>query len=156
MIASRRPGAEMPDHVVPAAGQTRIIQIVEDDADDAFILQRCLKGQADQLGLELDIVVSSNGQVALRDLEDHLPAGRLPDLAIVDLNMPVMDGIAFMRRVALHADFHPIPIIVLTTASDPQSLQEAVAAGARDALSKPTSLGDLKSLCRDLLSELAD
>ncbi|HIC88145.1 MAG TPA: response regulator [Anaerolineae bacterium] len=60
-----------------------------------------------------------------------------PDLLILDLNMPDMNGMDVIRFLRSHARYHELPILVLTTRGDPESREEALAAGADFYMAKP-------------------
>jgi DNA-binding NarL/FixJ family response regulator len=79
---------------------------------------------------------AANGQEAL-----DLVAQHRPDAVLLDLNMPVLDGIATTRRLVTdHAD---VAIVILTTFADDGSVFEALRAGARSYLTKDADRGDV-------------
>jgi len=60
-----------------------------------------------------------------------------PDLIILDYNMPVLDGIAMLRKLREHATLRRTPVIMLTADSGLQSLATAARLGVRDYVAKP-------------------
>ena len=60
-----------------------------------------------------------------------------PDLIILDYNMPVMDGIAMLRKLRENAGLKRTPVIMLTAESGPQSLATVARLGVRDYVTKP-------------------
>jgi two-component system, cell cycle response regulator len=60
-----------------------------------------------------------------------------PDLIILDYNMPVMDGIAMLRKLREHASLRRTPVIMLTADSGPESLAIVARLGVRDYVAKP-------------------
>ena len=78
------------------------------------------------------VVCAENGQAGL----DKLRAER-PDLIFTDLNMPVMDGIAFIAQARAEAAGSGIPIVMLTTESAPEMKEKGKAAGVRAWIVKP-------------------
>ncbi len=70
----------------------------------------------------------------------------VPSLVLLDLNMPVMDGHEFIRRVRQHPVFHPIPIVVLTTSTDKTVLRKAYNEGANAVISKVDSLEGMSAI----------
>jgi two-component system chemotaxis response regulator CheY len=74
------------------------------------------------------------------------------DLIITDLNMPVMDGLSMIRKVRTNAAYTGVPIVFLTTESDPGMKSEAKAAGATGWITKPF---DADQLCRIVTKVLA-
>ncbi len=78
------------------------------------------------------VLEASNGQEGLA----HLAGGRV-DLVITDLNMPVMDGIDFIRELRTRASSKYTPVLMLTTESQDGKKQEGRAAGATGWMIKP-------------------
>ena len=81
------------------------------------------------------MIEGSNGQEALQNLE-QAPGGKV-DLIITDLNMPVMDGMAFTKAVRARVETKFTPVLVLTTESTDQRKAEGKAAGATGWIVKP-------------------
>ena len=78
------------------------------------------------------VVEGANGQDALVQMDTHKV-----DLIVTDLNMPVMDGIAFIRHVRNRPAAKGIPVLMLTTESQDGKKQEGKAAGATGWIVKP-------------------
>ena len=79
-----------------------------------------------------DVTEAENGQQALDKLD-----GTKFHLAICDVNMPVLDGISFVKRVKAMPNYRFLPIIMLTTESGESRKQEGQAAGAKAWVVKP-------------------
>src|SRR3954452_18022911 len=90
-----------------------IVLVVEDDHDTADALSTALTARGHIT------TVAPNGREALRALTT-----RPPDLIIVDLLMPVMDGLAFLDVLRSYLRCSALPVIVVTAVSDPAELQE--------------------------------
>jgi DNA-binding NarL/FixJ family response regulator len=93
-----------------------------------------------------DIVVDSdaaNGREALAVLNTFATRGRLPDIAIVDMRMPGMDGVATIEQIS--ARYPSVAVLVLTSYTDGQSVRSAIAAGCRGYLLKDASPDELVS-----------
>jgi CheY-like chemotaxis protein len=90
-----------------------IVLVVEDDHDTADALSTALTARG------YITTVAPNGREALRALTT-----RPPDLIIVDLLMPVMDGLAFLDVLRSYLRWSALPVIVVTAVSDPAELQE--------------------------------
>ncbi len=84
-----------------------------------------------------DVVSAENGNDGLKRLEQLAGQGKRPEMIITDINMPVMDGIAFIKEVKKKADLKFIPILILTTESQEQKKMEGKSAGAAGWLVKP-------------------
>lgn len=129
--------------------EPRRILIVEDDEGMAFFLKEAFLREG------FDVYVTSNGTDALRILEE-----REPDLAILDVRLPGMDGLELMDRISVE---NPnIPCIVITAFGSKDVALEAIERGAYDYLTKPIDLHELRIITRRamerkrLLDELRD
>jgi two-component system chemotaxis response regulator CheY len=74
-----------------------------------------------------------------------------PNLIISDLNMPRMDGMTFLKKVRQLPGMRFVPILMLTTESEPAKRQEAKAAGATGWLVKPVAADDLVKVIHQVL-----
>lgn len=74
----------------------------------------------------------TSGQMALRFLEK-----RMPDLILLDINMPEMDGLETLRQIRANHDYKDIPVIFLTAKTDPETEVECLKLGAADFIGKP-------------------
>jgi len=103
-------------------------------ADDEAIRVMTLRTQLRALGFEV-VAEATNGQEAV-DLADR----HQPDLAILDIKMPGLDGIAAAREITAR---RPVPVILLTAYSEPELVERATEAGVFAYLVKPVSEEDL-------------
>lgn len=103
-------------------------------ADDEAIRVMTLRTQLRALGFEV-VAEASNGREAV-----ELAARCEPDLAILDIKMPELDGITAARHINAH---RPIPVILLTAYSEPELVERANEAGVFAYLVKPVSEEDL-------------
>jgi len=127
------------------------VLIIEDDPDDAFLLKRALNSAGEARGLTLTIKHSRDGldgmgSVALSDLRSHLP-----DVIIVDLNMPVMDGGRFLRLLRSEMELGEIPTAVLTTSTETPVHEAALQAGANAVFAKPNTQAELVVIAHRIL-----
>lgn len=102
------------------------------------------------LSLEGDLTIvgeAENGRAALSLLE-QLPAGELPEVALLDMRMPVMDGVA--TAAALSDRYPTIKILVLTTFDDDELIAQAMAVGAQGYLLKDTPSEELAMAIRSV------
>ena len=102
------------------------ILVVEDSATQAQLLRYLLEREG------YDVGVAGNGRVALEMLPRFNPA-----LIISDVNMPEMDGYELAASVKARADFVDIPVILVTTMSDPQDVIRGLECGADNFVLKP-------------------
>jgi DNA-binding response OmpR family regulator len=91
------------------------------------------------LGLEYCVYEASDGQIAL----DLLGRMKAPDLLILDVMMPHMDGLDLAHNVKADARLKAVPIIFLTGRDSMRDVVEGINAGARHYLTKPFKIPDL-------------
>lgn len=104
--------------------------VVDDSRSMRAIISRILR----DIGVE-EIVQAEDGRAALEVLEHE----SLPDVALVDWNMPVMNGLEFVSAVRSRTEFRPMTIMMVTTESEQPQIVRALAAGAHEYLMKPFS-----------------
>jgi signal transduction histidine kinase/CheY-like chemotaxis protein len=121
-----------------AAFEGRKILLVEDDVRNIFVLSQILEPR----GAKLE--VARNGKEAL----DALDRMRDVELVLMDVMMPVMDGLTAMREIRKRPDLARLPIIALTAKAMADDRQQCLDAGANDYISKPIDVDKLLSLCR--------
>jgi CheY-like chemotaxis protein len=78
----------------------------------------------------------------------RLEGGPTPDLVIADMMMPRLDGMSFVQAIKARPETRDIPVIFLTARSDPRSMVEGLAAGARFYVTKPFQIEELVSKVR--------
>jgi CheY-like chemotaxis protein len=76
-----------------------------------------------------------------------------PDLVLLDLMMPGMDGFEFMRRLRADPGTAAVPVIVVTALDDPASRARVAAAGAAGTITKPVNRWELKASVERLLGK---
>jgi CheY-like chemotaxis protein/signal transduction histidine kinase len=121
-----------------AAFEGRRILVVEDDVRNIFALSSVLEP------LGGSIVIARNGREALARLNSR----PLPDIVLMDIMMPEMDGIEATQEIRKNPDLRDLPIIALTAKAMPDDQQKCLAAGANDYVTKPIDVDKLVSLIR--------
>jgi len=116
----------------------RRILLVDDDVRNIFALTSAIE----QKGALVEI--ARNGQEAL----DKLDAVPDIDLVLMDVMMPVMDGLEATRRLRADPRFARLPVIAITAKAMKDDQEQCLAAGANDYLAKPIDLSRLYSLLR--------
>ncbi len=114
--------------------------------DDQHLIRQGLKAL---LELEPDLQVvgeAENGAVALQRLTDLQTHSQLPDLVLLDIRMPVMDGVATTRAIA--QQFPTVKVLILTTFDDQDYVTEALRGGAQGYLLKDTPSEELAQAIR--------
>jgi DNA-binding response OmpR family regulator len=107
--------------------------LVDDEAAIGIIIQI-------QFDKDYEITILKNGMDAVK----WLLAGNLPDLIILDLNMPEMNGLEFLKEVRKYSYFKKIPMIVLSGEDSSSKRIEAFRSGANDYLTKPFNPVELR------------
>jgi two-component system, chemotaxis family, chemotaxis protein CheY len=97
-------------------------------------------------GAGYDIVEASDGAEGLSKAR----ASTL-DMVVTDLNMPVMNGLGLIRELRKLPAYRGVPILFLTTESDPEMKQQAKAAGATGWITKPFQQDQLVAIVRKVL-----
>ncbi len=102
--------------------------------DDSSVMRASIKFCLSTVGYE--VLEGSNGKHGLEVLEEMHAQNERPAMILTDINMPVMDGITFIKQVKLGTSKY-VPILVLTTESQEGKKTEGKAAGAIGWLVKP-------------------
>lgn len=90
-----------------------------------------------------------------RDLARHmLDTPTLPDLLVVDMSMPEINGMDVVRWIRGSKSFKTIPILVLSSETHPELVEDAIRAGANAYLFKPTTLEDLEASVTGIFAKL--
>src|SRR5271169_760245 len=110
-----------------------MILIIDDSPSDIELATIALEAT----GRDIGVCSATDGESALAMLKN---GHGLPDLILLDLKMPGMDGIEVLREI--HADdrLKDIPVVVVTSSSLESDRTESIAAGANDYLEKPLAL----------------
>jgi two-component system chemotaxis response regulator CheY len=97
-----------------------------------------------------EVVLAENGQDALMSIRKLGP----PDLILLDINMPVMNGLEFMKMRESLGVSAAIPVILVTTEGKEEDVRRGLAAGARGYVSKPFTAQQLESVIAEVMSGL--
>jgi CheY-like chemotaxis protein len=131
--------------------QPNLILLADDDENDVFLVRRAFE----KAGVPHRVIVAESGQHAVAYLADasldgNEPLVPLPALLLLDLHMPLMDGFDVLRWLATRPDLNKVAVVVLSSSSLDQDIQEAKALGADDYLVKPSRFEDLVRLAGEL------
>ena len=126
------------------AARTIRILIVDDDPADAEIIQELLE----ECATALEIHVVHDGVDALEHLSSctRVPGGGLPDLVLLDLNMPRKDGREVLQEIRATEQLQHLPVIILTTSQEEEEIEQAYRLGANCYISKPAAMADFERL----------
>ena len=121
-----------------APGPGRILVV-----DDSSLVRLYCRNSLEKAGFEVDQAI--NGLEAM----EKMLAGSF-DLAIVDVNMPAMDGLSFVRKLRRTPEIASVPVLIVSTEAAEQDAADARAAGANFYLVKPVAEPDLVNIVQVL------
>jgi two-component system, cell cycle response regulator DivK len=119
----------------------RTIMIVEDYDDTRLLLKKGLEG------LGYTVLEASNGQEAV-DIAER----ERPDLILMDLDLPILDGIAATQRIRQQPHMERVPIVAVTAYPMSYSRVKAFAKGCDEYMAKPIDMYELERLVNRYLS----
>ncbi|MDT8448419.1 MAG: response regulator [bacterium] len=124
--------------------------LVEDNPDDIFLTRRAFK---DSQRVE-SISVVEDGVAAIQFLrrQGDFATARRPDLILLDLNLPKKDGREVLAEVKQDPELLSIPIVVLTTSSSIEDIEQAYALHANCYLTKPVDMHQFVSVVQGIES----
>ncbi len=131
----------------------KTILLVEDNEHDVFLTQRALR--KNNIGRRL--VVANDGEAALDYLfgrGEH--AGRdlseMPELTLLDLNMPKVDGLEVLRQVRANPLTRSLPVVVLTSSKEEADIIKSYSNGCNAYVAKPVDFDEFAEAVRQLES----
>ncbi len=120
------------------------ILLVEDDQVDVMTVMRALK----EIKVTNPVVNLENGEEALKYLRD--PEKDKPCIILLDLNMPIMNGIEFLQVMKQDARFRRIPVVVLTTSEEQQDKMNSFDLGVAGYMAKPVDYRQFVEVMRTI------
>jgi len=131
----------------------RPILLVEDDSVDVMTIKRALN----EIKVTNRVEIAFNGEEGLRYLRDHTKDR--PCLILLDLNMPKMNGIDFLKAVKADSEYKKIPVVVLTTSEEEEDKMESFNLGVAGYMLKPVDYREFVNVVKTInlywtLSEL--
>ncbi len=128
--------------------QTANIFVVEDDVEDMELVWHALR----RLNIHCNITHLEDGEKLLKILQRQLESEHteLPQLILLDLNMPVVDGRETLSRIKTNKLLKQIPIIVLTSSRSEKDVEEAYHLGANSVLFKPETLDSITKMVEQI------
>lgn len=119
------------------------ILIIDDDAFDSSIIERSLRAVSDDSQIE---VVNDSREAATRFAQFE------PDLTLLDVSMPRLDGFDVLEQISATARSANKSVVMLTGSTNPVDRNKAMHLGARDYKVKPSSVLDYQDLAEDLVN----
>jgi two-component system, chemotaxis family, chemotaxis protein CheY len=117
--------------------------------DDSSVMRKIIERSLRQAGLELSCVLEAgNGAEALAVVQESAV-----DLILSDINMPVMDGIEFVRQLNATGATERIPVVMITTEGSESNVIQALSLGAKGYIRKPFTPDQVKEHVLPMLGE---
>ena len=128
------------------------VLIIEDDQDDVFLFKRALDSVRSILEREIECEQVDNGLDAIFLVSREEITDKLPDVLVLDLNMPRLDGVKFLKSLRRSLLLKDLPVFVLTTSTAPSIHEEAMRAGADKVFVKPNDAEALLAIALEIVS----
>jgi two-component system, chemotaxis family, response regulator Rcp1 len=129
------------------------IFIVEDHEPDVYLVQKALRANQ----VEFVMTRFEDGQQALEEIwKQGPPPFEIPDLVILDLNVPKIDGMEILRAIRKDPNMAKVPIAVLTSSGALHDKVEAIASGADSFITKPVDLKSFVGTVGGSIKDLID
>jgi CheY-like chemotaxis protein len=129
------------------------IFLAEDSPADAYLFREALKAH----GVECDLIVFDDGGAAMSFLEEAEKEGPRPDIFVLDLNLPRIDGRAILKHLRDGSRFAESPVLILTSSQNSEDREESVKLGANRYVQKAANVNDflkiggiVKSMIREM------
>jgi CheY-like chemotaxis protein len=114
--------------------------LVEDTEDNRFMMRRLLEMEGYR------VVEARNGEEAVKAAQNEKPA-----LILMDLSLPIIDGLAATKLIRRIPEFKDVPIIAVSAHDTADFQEEALTAGCNSYITKPIDFGELENLITELL-----
>jgi CheY-like chemotaxis protein len=125
----------------------RSLLLIDDDQDDQLIFEDALM----TIDRSVTLSTSIDGIEALLKLEMDYPD--LPDMLILDMNMPKMNGKQLLATLKASEKYKHLPVIIYSTSSNPDDGEETKIPGAVDFIVKPNNFTALCNLIREIMNK---
>jgi len=121
------------------------VMVVEDFEDNRFMMRRLLEMSGYR------VVEAMNGEEAI-----EVARREQPNLILMDLSLPLLDGLAATRRIRQYAELRDVPIVAVSAHDTADFHADALAAGCNDYVTKPIDFDQLEGLLIRLLPKNKD
>ena len=118
-----------------------LILIADDEEDIKIILKMYLENEG------FDVATAYDGLDAMNRIKD-----RRPDVILMGIMMPVLDGIEVTKRLKADEETRDIPIVILTAAAQSSMAEKAINVGAADYIAKPFNPDNVRDVIRRILA----
>lgn len=124
----------------------KYILIVDDDDEDVFAFRWAMKYSL----AHISVMHIDNGTEAIKYLLQGSEKHRLPELVLVDINMPGVDGYDTLAAIRNSINTKHLPVLMFSTSGAPKEVRRSYAEGANAHLVKPNSIEELRQLAASL------
>jgi CheY-like chemotaxis protein len=121
-----------------------VFMLIDDDEDDRDIFLSVLT----EIAPNVECLVGTNGHDGLTRLRNF---SDLPKLIFLDLNMPLMDGKQFLIEIKKTDSLKNIPVVILSTSSDRDTIAQTRALGAIDFITKPDRYSEWEAVLKKMI-----
>ncbi len=120
---------------------------VEDNCADSDLLKEAF----DCIGIEATVEVTHDAKKALKGLEEKLAAANAPDIIVLDLNLPKMDGREMLKCLKQHPQLKRIPVVILSTSNLEQDISFCYDNYCNSYIVKPIRFEEYKRVAKNIL-----
>jgi CheY-like chemotaxis protein len=125
------------------------ILIADDDEDDHFLLADSFRIHN---STQVHITSVKNGVELMSKLETTAQRGEaLPDGIILDINMPMMDGMEALKKIKADTRLRRIPVYMVTTLRNMDKLEECLESGAANFFTKPNHTREYEKIVKEIM-----
>jgi two-component system response regulator len=121
----------------------KYVLLVEDNPDDIALTLRAFRKN----NLLNEVVVAKDGEEALEKLCSGAP---LPQLVLLDLKLPKVDGLEVLRRIRKDEKLRLLPVVIMTSSREERDIVEGYSLGANSYIQKPVDFDQFLTACRQL------
>lgn len=151
MIATNRPIRGVMALTRRTATETLQIVMADDDKNDQLMLMTA----AEDAGLDADFTFVDDGAQLMAHLERRCRTDSLPNLIVLDLNMPLLDGFGTLEALQAHDHLWQVPVVVFTSSTRNGDMTSSFSRGARWFETKPSDFNELVALVSDFTQRAA-
>lgn len=125
--------------------KTKVVLLVEDSADDEMFTLRAFRKTLEFTS----VVVAHDGEEAVGLLNAEAPGSR-PDLILLDLKVPKLDGFEVLRHIRANEEFKLVPVVVMSSSGEEKDVDRSYALGANSYIRKPIDYESYQEAIRQI------
>lgn len=131
-----------------------LVYLVEDDADDQYMFKMLIK----DLALDIDVCMFENGFLLYEALtksiqmDEEAITDLLPDIILLDLNLPVWDGKKTLRVIKKDERLKQIPIVIYSTSKSEYDINECYVLGANSFITKAAEFEKIQDQIKQIFT----